>query len=362
MRVVPSLLWAIEGHPAEPLDPRLLPLLQAIVSTRSLAGAVEECGISYRAGWGLLRDYHAKLGVALVTLQRGRGASLTAAGEKLLAASKLASQRFARVLATLAVEVGGRAPPRPAAPKTVLRIAASHDLALAALAQALPGTSDLTLELSFMGSLHAIEEFADGRADMAGFHLPVGDRSAVKPFLKRLRPQRDRLIRFADREQGLIVPRGNPGHLRTFRDIAMKGVRFLNRQRGSGTRLIIDRMLEDAGLAPDDINGYPTEEFTHAAVAATVASGGADVGFGLRAAAAEYQLGFVPLVRERYFLAARAKELESAGVSRFITALQSAAGVRAIRAFPGYEVAGAGRVCSVESFERTGGGAAKKLT
>ena len=119
-------------------------------------------------------------------------------------------------------------------------------------------------------------------------------------------------MRFVDRDQGLILPRGNPVQVKHFRDVAAKELRFVNRQRGSGTRLLIDQIIATAASTAASINGYRTEEFTHAAVAATVASGGADAGFGLRAAAAEYRLAFVPLVRERYFLAIRASMAHSA--------------------------------------------------
>lgn len=353
MRLIPSLTWALDGDAPEALDERLLPLLEAIGASQSLASAVAECGVSYRAGWGLLRDYHRKLGVALVTLERGRGASLTQAGERLLSARRVAARRLARILPTLAVEIGPRVPAKSLAAVAVLRIAASHDLALAALAEALPDTSGVTLELSFMGSLHAIKEFAEGRADIAGFHVALDGSAAgdAKLFASWLRARRDRLIRFVDREQGLIVPRGNPGHIRNFRDVAARGLRFVNRQRGSGTRLIIDQLLHDARIDASDVNGYHTEEFTHAAIAATVASGGAEAGFGLRAAAAEYQLGFVSLVRERYFLAVRAKDLDTPAVSRFIASLRGAAGRRAVRAFAGYRSAGVGTVSGLGALD-----------
>jgi molybdate-binding protein len=126
--------------------------------------------------------------------------------------------------------------------------------------------------------------------------------------------------------------------------VAAKGLRFVNRQRGSGTRLLIDRLLEDARIDAAEVNGYATEEFTHAAVAATVASGGADAGFGLRAAAAEYRLGFVPLVRERYLLAVRARELVKPAMRRLLEALRDAAFARMVRRFAGYQVADAGAI------------------
>ena len=174
----------------------------------------------------------------------------------------------------------------------------------------------LALELRFVGSLVALEEFARGGADAAGFHVPAGTRMRddAAAYLRFLSPRRDRLIRFVEREQGLILPRGNPARVRNFRDVAERGLRFVNRQRGSGTRLLIERHLDDEGVAPASLAGYANEEYTHAAVAATVASGGAEAGFGLRAAAAEYRLAFVPLVRERYFIAVRTADIATPAV------------------------------------------------
>ncbi len=351
MRMVPTLSWALEGDGVEALDERLLPLLESIGASASLAAAVADRGISYRAAWGLLRDYQRKLGVPLVLLERGRGASLTPAGERLIGMRTAAVRRLARILPQLSAEIGPRSQHERVPSLLRLRVAASHDLALAALSESLPAQSRLALDVSFMGSLHALREFADGRADVAGFHVPIAGCAVLerKPFLKWLRTRRDRLVRFVDRDQGLILPRGNPAQLKHFRDIAAIGHRFINRQRGSGTRLLIDQLIVENGIDPTAINGYRTEEFTHAAVAATVASGGADAGFGLRAAAAEYRLAFVPLVRERYFLAIRAKEMESAAIVRLIDALQGPAFGRITRPLAGYRSAAAGSILGLEA-------------
>src|ERR1700751_4421614 len=106
MKVTPVLAWALEDTDRiEPLDPRLLPLLDAIAAHASLAAAIDECGISYRAGWGLLRDYQRKLGVPLVRLERGRGAALTPSGMRLLDVRTRAARRLARILPSLGTDV-----------------------------------------------------------------------------------------------------------------------------------------------------------------------------------------------------------------------------------------------------------------
>ncbi len=351
MQFVPTLVWNLEGDSVDALDARLLPLLHAIAASTSLAAAVTDCGISYRAGWGLLRDYQRLLGEPLVLLERGRGASLTLSGARLVGADNAARQRLARILPSLAVGVGPAPGKESRAALPALRAAASHDLALAALASALPELRGPELELAFMGSLHALREFAEGRVDVAGFHVPIAGRHDWDraPYLQGLRAKRDRLIRFVDRDQGLILPHGNPARIKGFRDVGRLTLRFINRQRGSGTRLLIDQMIDHDGIDRSGIVGYGNEEFTHRAVAATVASGGADVGFGLRAAAAEHRLAFVPLVRERYFLAVRAKAVAGAAVARLIEVLQGAAFADIARRLAGYRADAAGSVVGVDA-------------
>ncbi len=335
MRIVPTLGWRLAGDPGEDVDARLMPLLEAIATSTSLAAAVTACGVSYRAAWGLLRDFERKFGAPLVRLERGRGASLTALGAQWLEAQTHAQDRLARMLPSLAFEIPA-VPGRDArtTPTRRVTVAASHDLALAALAETLSATG-VTIDVAVMGSLNALKEFAEGRADIAGFHVPI-DASAISdraPFLRWLHARRDKLVRFVDREQGLILPHGNPAHVRSLRDVADRNLRFINRQRGSGTRLLIDRMIADARIDPSTLEGFGTEEFTHPAVAATVASGGADAGFGLRAAAAEYGLAFVPLVRERYFLALHARDVATTSVRPLDRRVEER-GLRATRAPP----------------------------
>jgi putative molybdopterin biosynthesis protein len=348
MRLVPELAWAFSDDPPVPLDARLLPLLRAVAETGSLAAAVADRGLSYRAAWGLLRAYHRKLGNPLVVLERGRGASLARLGERLVDADGSARRRLARTLQRLSLELDAPADVKRA-PVPRLTIAASHDLALAALREAVGANNRLKLELAFMGSLDALEQYAAGRVDVAGFHVPLDTQHERNRalFLRLLRSRTDRLIPFVDREQGLIVPRGNPDRLKTLRDVAHKQLRFVNRQRGSGTRLLIDGLLENDGIDAAGIVGYANEEFTHAAVAATVASGGADVGFGLRAAAAKYALAFIPQVRERYWLAVRSAAVGSVPITRLIQTLHGPIFARIVKRLPGYHPIAAGAVANI---------------
>jgi len=337
MRLVPDVRWRLDSSEGSALDGRLIPLLEAIAATGSLSAAVATRGLSYRAAWGLLRDCERTLGAPLAQLQRGRGAQLAPAGERLVHAQRRAEHRLAESLSMLAVEVGNRRP-HPGRSHATLPVAASHDLALAALRDAATETAVLALDIAFTGSLGALQQFSEGRVALAGFHVALGAKAVddVAPFRRWLNARRDRLVRFVDREQGLFLPRGNPARVRGFVDIARKGLRFVNRQRGSGTRLLIDRLAAAEGIRPETLTGYAHEEFTHPAVAATVASGAADAGFGLRAAAAEHGLVFVSLVRERYYLAVRAAAADTDPIRRLLSLLRGREFARIVRGLPGY--------------------------
>jgi putative molybdopterin biosynthesis protein len=139
------------------------------------------------------------------------------------------------------------------------------------------------------------------------------------------------------RRQGLIVARGNPHKLQTLADVSRRGLRMVNRQRGSGTRSMIDLLLAANNLRPESIAGYNHEEFTHEAIAATVATGQADVGFGIEAAAARYDLSFVPLVTERYGFAMSRGIAESPEGKAFLARVHGNTFRQRLLAMPGYE-------------------------
>jgi molybdate transport repressor ModE-like protein len=314
MRLTPSLCWVAGPDRKTPVDPKAFALLAGISDRGSLRAAASAIGLPYRTAWGLLQDLERALGSPLVQLQRGRGATLTPDGAALLRADESARQRFARDFDALGVDVG---PPdgwgRSGSPP-VLRCAASHDPALVALQDALPAAAGVRLQVEFCGSLEALARFRNGEVELAGFHYVPEHAEALRRLLRHLRPSRDRLLRFVDREQGLIVSRGNRRHVKCLADVVRRRLRFVNRQPGSGTRMLLDARLVLEGLAAGDLVGYESEEFTHAAVAATIASGRAEAGFGVAAAAAEYDLGFVPLEREHYCFAVRESMLRSAPI------------------------------------------------
>lgn len=193
----------------------------------------------------------------------------------------------------------------PAPSTRVLRFAGSHDLAVEYLVRALAErTPPVELAADYIGSLGGLMAVARGEADMCGTHL--WDEVTGKynlPFVQRILPNRTMvLLSLVQRLQGLIVSPGNPLHLRGLEDLVREGVVFVNRQRGSGTRVWLDVQLKAAGVKVESIAGYKDEEMTHLGVARAVAEGRANVALGISAAATAYGLDFIPLGRERYDL------------------------------------------------------------
>ena len=336
-----DIVWRTTGPNAVRLDPRLLDLLRSLQRHRTLRAAAEELGLSYRGAWGLLLDATALAGAPLAELQRGRGARLTRFGTTLLKGDERLRLAVVSLCERMAISPDSSvigAPP--------LRLVASHDPLLAEFCEHFARPTGLIDEVSFRGSEESLALFARGGADIAGFHVDQGTPAAS--LRRYLKPKRDRLLRFADREQGLFVPRGNPKNLTCMADVARKHARLVNRQKGSGTRILIDRLLSDAGIPPERIRGYEAEEYTHLAVAATVATGRADAGVGVQVAAAQFDLDFIPLAREHYWLAMRERTAGSAQAQNLIRALSGKQLSRLARGKPGYDISGAGSILTLE--------------
>ena len=187
----------------------------------------------------------------------------------------------------------------------VIRIVGSHDLALSILLDLLRNRdADLNFDVIHAGSLGGLIALQEERADLAGTHLLDEETGEYNdPYVKRiLTGRRMVIINLVHRVQGLIYAAGNPKHIETLADLLRPDVTFVNRQKGSGTRVLLDLRLKSDGLDPAKIKGYTLELDTHLAVASHVSRGQADVGLGIEAAARSNNLGFTPLFRERYDL------------------------------------------------------------
>lgn len=196
------------------------------------------------------------------------------------------------------------APPEEG-PGNTIRIVGSHDLALSILLDILRNRDeDLHFDVVHAGSLGGLIALQEERADLAGTHLLDEETGEYNyPYVKRILTGRSMaVVNLAYRIQGLMYAPGNPGKVVSLADLFRPEIRFVNRQKGSGTRVLLDMQLKNEGLDPADINGYETEMDTHLAVASAISHGQADAGLGIEAAARSNNLGFTPLFRERYDL------------------------------------------------------------
>ncbi len=235
---------------------------------------------------------------------------------------------------------------RAEAERTLVHVG-SHDLALDVAGDLLrrrhPGRALASANVGSLGGLHAL---ARGECHLAGTHLlDPATGTYNRPYVARVLAGRAvALVTLVEREQGLTVAAGNPLGIAGYEDLARPDVLFVNRQRGAGTRVLLDTRLRERGLDPDAIRGYDREEHTHMAAAVAVASGVAGCALTIRAAATALGLGFVPLETERYDLAILAEELESPGMSDLLETIRSAEFRAAAEALGGYSAARAGEV------------------
>ena len=338
-------VWTLHDPDRPPLPPRLLDLLVQVQATGSLLAACQPLGLSYRHAWDLVRQGEAHFDTPLLTMERGKGSTLTPLGEKLVWADRRIHARLKPVLESLASELSAEIAQVMAAQPAVLRLQAPHGFAIERLVDAL-GRAGVAVEHRYGSSTEAVAALHGGACDVAGLHIPLGgvQAAALAHYQRWLTADDLVVIDIVTRRQGLVVAAGNPRKVYELVDLARPDLRFINRQVGSGTRLLLEALLAQAGIAPAAITGYEQGESTHAAVAAYVASGMADVGFGLETPARQFKLDFVPLATERYFLLCRQATLSSPAMQPLLEMLRSEAFRAAVDALPGYSPGQIGRV------------------
>lgn len=332
----------------------LFDLLLAVREHGSIQHAARHLGQSYRHVWGALKQWQDVLGETLVTWAQGQPARLTPFAERLLWAEKRARARLTPHIEALRAELERVLAEALDGSQQVLPLYASHDMALPLLRERAAAEARLHIELKFAGSMDALRTLAEGRCLVAGFHVPplLDDARlfarGLKPLLK---PGRHKLIGCMRRMQGLMVAHGNPHRVRDLTDLRREGqppLRFIQRQTGSGTRLLTDHLFARLGLQPPgDAGGDELVEDSHVAVAAAVASGLADAGVGIEAAARAFGLGFVPLVEEDYYLVCLADTLEHPAVQQLRQVLATPGFARALHELPGYTAARSGDILSL---------------
>ncbi|WP_372659305.1 substrate-binding domain-containing protein [Hydrogenophaga sp.] len=355
LRITLQPQWRVGHEDGPALDANtLLQLLAAVQASGSISQAGRELGLSYRHAWGLLQQAEQLFGQPLLLRGRGRGSLLTELGQKLIWADARIGARLQPLLESLASELEGELGRVQRRERAVPRLHASHGFAVAALREEL-AARQVPVELRYRNSLEAVAALAQGDCELAGFHVPLGDfqAAAAQRYLPWLRQDQHLLVHLAVRCQGLFVAPGNPLKLRGLNDLARRGLRFVNRPEGSGTRVLTDLLLQREGIAPQSVTGYDNTELTHAAVAAFVASGMADVGIGVQTAAHRFGLHFIPLLKERYFFALPADALQRKELRPVLALLRSPVFRSRVAALKGYEAAHTGEVMGVdEAFAR----------
>ena len=226
-------------------------------------------------------------------------------------------------------------------------VVGSHDNTLDLLADEIRAQgSRATISSSHVGSMGGLMAVKRGACHMAGTHL-LDEQSGTynESYIRRLLPEIGvRLVHLVMRDQGLIVPPGNPKAIRGIEDLQREDITLINRQGGSGTRILLDYRLRQLGIASDKIHGYRQEEFTHMAVAAAVAGGSADVGLGIFAAARALGLDFIPVVTEQYDLLMPQAFFESAVCRELLDVIRSERFKARVTALGGYHVERSGEV------------------
>ena len=331
----------------------LFELLTAVIEGGSIRHAAQRLGSSYRYVWDSLRRWEAILGEPLVSWSQGRKARLTEFAEKLAWAERRARIRMQPHIEALRSDLDRVLAEARDDRHQLLTVRASHDIALPVLQQHASRAADLYLNIGFQGSVDALRALNNRECLVAGFHVPALSRAApvftkaLKPLLK---PKLHQLITCSKRMQGLMVRKEHAASVHAFSDVARQRLRFVNRQPGSGTRMLVDHLMQLHGVAGGILLSHPDHtENTHVAVALCVASGVVDAGVGIEAAALQFGLHFVPLVEEDYFLACLASDVEHPAIARLREILRGPDWRGILAALPGYQPAAApGELLAIE--------------
>jgi putative molybdopterin biosynthesis protein len=335
------------------LDNPLFELLAAVIECGSILHAALKLGSSYRHVWGALRKWEREFGEPLISWSQGQRARPTQFAEKLMWAERRARTRMQPHIEALRSDLSRVLADARDERHQLLTVRASHDIALPVLQHHVAEEANLHLDIGFQGSLEALRALNDKECLVAGFHVPVLCGAApvfaraLKPLL---RPKVHRLIACSRRMQGLMVRKEHATQVLGLPDLLRLRLRFVNRQPGSGTRMLVDHLMEEHSMLPGTVSGYYEHiEHTHVAVALCVASGVVDAGMGVEAAALQFGLHFIPLLEENYFLACLSANLQLPAVERLREVLAGARWREILGSLPGYQAAASpGELLSIE--------------
>ncbi len=331
----------------------LLDLLQAVREQGSISAAARNLGLSYRHVWGQLKDWEQQVGQALIVWDRGQSARLTPFADKLLWAERLAQARLSPQIEALRAELERALATVFDDQTQVLSLHASHDDGLAQLQDVTASRSRLHLDIQFTGSVDAIRALNEGRCQLAGFHtrqLPPRHSHTARTYKPLLKPGKHKVIGFALRAMGLMVAPGNPLGLASLADAVQRQARWVNRPLGTGTRVLLDELLQEQGLTPAALKHHDHTQPSHAAVAQAVASGQADAGLGSACAARRAGLDFVPLLTERYQLVCLKTALDTPAVQTLRQCLATQAWQQQLASLTGYHPDHSGQVLAMNQW------------
>ena len=235
--------------------------------------------------------------------------------------------------------------------KNTVVVIGSHDPLLDELGDMLHvADGDVYMSSSHVGSMGGIMAIRRGEAHAAGCHLLNTEDGVYNlAFMKKYFPKGGvKLIRCVGRQQGMMVAKGNPLNIQKFSDIAREGIRYVNRQKGSGTRILTDYLCKQENLNTTAIYGYDREELTHTSVAAQIVSGSADAGMGIYSAANLYDLDFIPICIEEYDLIIPDHAWDTPMVQQLLKTLKSDAFKEKILSLGGYTVENPGEIISLD--------------
>lgn len=342
--------WRFRRDGDSQVMPVLLDFLNEIRESGKITLAAERAGLSYRHAWNLIENWGKFFEAPLVNRQRGKGTALTPLGEQLVWAGQRLQARLGPQLQNLAQELETEINQLLPHGENTLRIHASHGFAVSRLREMLDQETEISVDLRYVSNPASLVALARDGCDVAGMHLPQGAlrKRNIEAALAYITPAKYRVIGFVTREMGLIVKRGNPLKIYNLGRLMEPSVRFVNRDSNSGSRLAFDQLLAQHNIDPRKIQGYQKMEFTHAAVAAYVASNMADAAFGVEAAARQFDLDFVRLLTEDYFLVCRVEALELEPVKQLMALMRSAEFHQAIMQLPGYMPKDMGQVRDIE--------------
>jgi molybdate transport repressor ModE-like protein len=332
----------------------MLDFLTEIRATGKITVAADKAGVSYRHAWNLIEKWSLFFKMPLVVRKQGAGTNLTDFGEKLVWAGQRLEARLRPLLQNLSqeleTEINELLPHGP----LILRVHASHGFAVPKLRELLGHEPKIGIDFRYVSNQSSLASLAHGGCDLAGMHLPQGElrKRSIAASKGWLNPNVHRVISLVTREMGLMVQCGNPLDISELQNLLDPAIRFVNREPDSGTRLLFDQLLAQHGIDGASIKGYEHSEFTHAAVAAYVASGLADVAFGVESAARQFGLDFVPVLTEDYVFVCRKQILELPAMQRVLAIMRGKKFHAAISELPGYRVKDAGAIKTINQVFR----------